>query len=86
MIQLRGFQKENWSERFVLLMEECGELAKSARKAKAMKVDKNSKNHNIAEETADAFMLLLEIANDFGINLEKAFREKEKINKKRSWS
>lgn len=85
MIKLRGFEKETWSQRFVLLMEECGELAKAARKTKEMKVDSKSKHHDLEEETADVFMLLLEIVNDFNIDLEKAFKKKEEINKKRVW-
>jgi NTP pyrophosphatase (non-canonical NTP hydrolase) len=31
------------------------------------------------------FMYLLDICNHFDIDLEKAFREKEEINKKRTW-
>lgn len=34
---------------------------------------------------ADVFIYLLDICNHFDVNLEKAFRDKEEINKKRVW-
>jgi len=81
----RGFEKETIPELFMLFLEECGEMAKAARKIQNIKSDQNSKDYNIAEEVADVFMYLLEICNKHNIDLEKAFREKEKVNKKRVW-
>ena len=81
----RGFDKESVSEKFMLFLEECGELAKAARKTQKIKSDKNSKNFQLSEEMADVFFYLLDICNKFNIDLESAFRKKEEINKKRVW-
>ena len=85
MIKERGFEKETIPELFMLLLEETGELAKAARKHTNIHTDKNSENFEISNEAADIFMYLLDICNHFNIDLEKAFREKEEINKKRTW-
>lgn len=81
----RGFDKESVAEKFMLFLEECGELAKAARKTQNIKSDKNSKNFELSDEMADVFFYLLDICNKFNIDLESAFRKKEEINKKRSW-
>ena len=85
MIKLRGFDRETVPEMFMLLSEECGELAKAVRKQSSIHIDKNSKEYDIGHEAADIFIYLIDICNHFSIDLEKAFREKEKINKKRTW-
>ncbi len=85
MVKERGFDKETVPEMFMLFLEECGELAKAVRKAKGMKTDKNSKRFELEEEVADVFIYFLDICNHVGVDLEKAFRDKEEINKKRSW-
>lgn len=81
----RGFNKETVAEKFMLFLEECGEMAKAARKTQNIKIDKNSKNFQLNEEMADVFFYLLDICNKFNIDLEDAFGKKEEINKKRSW-
>lgn len=87
MVVERGFDKETVPEVFMLFLEECGELAKAARKLEAnVKTDSNSTVHNLEHEAADVFVYLLDICNHFDIDLEKAFREKEEINKQRTWS
>jgi len=85
MIKERGFEKETISEIFMLLMEECGEMSKAARKTQNIHIDKNSKEYHLDHEIADVFMYLLDICNHFDVDLEKAFREKEEINKNRIW-
>ena len=85
MAETRGFSKETIAETFMLLLEECGEFAKSARKTQGIKNDVNSKTHNPALEAADVFIYLLRLCNKLGIDLEQAFREKEDINKQRQW-
>jgi NTP pyrophosphatase (non-canonical NTP hydrolase) len=85
MIIERGFEKETLPELFLLFLEECGELAKAARKTQPIKFDKNSDEFHLNHEVADVFMYLLAICNHFDIDLEKAFREKEEVNKKRHW-
>ena len=85
MVVERGFEKETIPEIFMLLMEECGEMAKAARKERNIHTDKNSEKFHLAHEAADVFIYLLDICNKFDIDLEEAFREKEEINKGRVW-
>ena len=85
LVKERGFDKETVPEMLMLFLEECGEMAKAARKAQKMKTDKNSEQFHFDHEVADVFIYLLDICNHFGVDLEKAFREKEEINKKRFW-
>lgn len=85
MVEERGFNKEDVPSKFMLLLEECGEMAKAARKSAKLHFDKNSEQFDVAHEAADVFIYLLDICNHFGIDLENAFRDKEEINKKRTW-
>ncbi|HUC01428.1 MAG TPA: RS21-C6 protein [Candidatus Paceibacterota bacterium] len=85
MIKERGFEREAIPEIFMLLLEECGEMAKAARKSQNIHTDKNSEKFRIDHEAVDVLVYLLDICNHFDIDLEKAFREKEEINKKRTW-
>jgi len=68
-----------------LLGEEVGELFKAVRKSEGLAVDANSNFTEIGDELSDIFIYLCAIANRKGIDLEKAFREKEEKNKKRIW-
>jgi NTP pyrophosphatase (non-canonical NTP hydrolase) len=43
------------------------------------------KNFELEEEFADVLSYLLDLANYFQIDLEKAFREKEQVNEGRTW-
>ncbi len=82
----RGFEKEDVSQKCLLLGEEIGELFKSVRKRnKITKVDHDSKFGSIDEELADVIILICTIANRFDIDLEQAFRGKEELNKKKVW-
>lgn len=82
----RGFQDENVLQKCLLLGEEIGELYKAIRKKdKVTKVASNSKFSSVDEEFADIIIVMCTIANRLGINLEQAFREKEELNKNRSW-
>ena len=85
MIKERGFDKETIPEIFMMLSEEIGEMAKAARKHTNIKTDNNSRKPELEQEIADVFMYLLDICNYFNVDLEKAFRDKEEINKKRVW-
>ena len=85
LVKERGFDKETVSEMFMLFLEECGEMAKAARKTQKMKTDKNSEQFHFDHEVADVFIYLLDICNHLDVDLEKAFRDKEEINKKRIW-
>lgn len=85
LVVSRGFEKETVAEVFMLLLEEAGEFAKAARKATGVKVDKESRVHDLHEEAADVFWLLIDLCNRLNIDLEKAFREKELKNQSRNW-
>jgi len=85
MVRVRGFEGETISQLFMMLSEETGEMAKAARKHAKIKIDENSDKPELAFEIADVFIYLLAICNYFDIDLEKAFRDKEEINKKRIW-
>ena len=81
----RGFSDQSAIDKCLLLGEEIGELFKAVRKSEGLKIDKTSNFGNISEELADILIYLFSIANRYQIDLEKAFREKEEINKKRVW-
>ncbi|MEK7659740.1 MAG: MazG nucleotide pyrophosphohydrolase domain-containing protein [Patescibacteria group bacterium] len=81
----RGFDQNSVLKRCLLLGEEMGELFKAVRKKENMKVDHHSEFGSLDEELADVIIVLCSVVNYYRIDLEKAFREKEEINKKREW-
>jgi len=85
MVKERGFGKETIPELFLRLSEEVGEMAKASRRCIGMSTDSNSRKPELAQEVADVFIYILAICNYFDVDLEKAFRDKEEINKKRTW-
>jgi NTP pyrophosphatase (non-canonical NTP hydrolase) len=83
----RGFDKQDILQKCLLLGEEVGELYKAIRKSKTnLRIDAKSKNYMIEEELADILIYLCAIANKYDIDLEKAFRDKEEVNKERVWN
>lgn len=81
----RGFEKETVPEVFMLFLEEAGEFAKAARKVTGITTDPESKIHDLHEEAADVFWMLIDLCNRLGVDLEKAFRKKEAKNQTRTW-
>ena len=82
----RGWTKDSPSEKFVLFIEEVGELAKAIKKkADLYKEPAKSRAFALEEEFADVLSYLLDLANSYEIGLEAAFRAKEKINESRVW-
>jgi len=81
----RGFTHQTIIDKCLLLGEEVGELFKAVRKSEGLAVDVNSNFTEIGDELTDIFIYICAIANRKGIDLEKAFREKEEKNKKRIW-
>ncbi len=81
----RGFSSQTIIDKCLLLGEEVGELFKAVRKSEGLLVDTNSNFTEIGDELADILIYVCAIANRKGIDLEVAFREKEKKNKKRVW-
>lgn len=82
----RGFDKSSTNIQTALqLGEEVGELFKAIRKAERMRTDANSNFTSVEEELADVLIFTVALANRYSIDLEKAFRDKEEVNKKREW-
>lgn len=82
----RGWVKDTYSEKFLLFIEEVGELAKGMRKAAGLYEEKaKQKQIELEEEFADVLSYLLDLANCFQVDLETAFRDKEQINQARTW-
>lgn len=81
----RGFGAQSARDVCLVLGEEIGELFKAIRKSEGLKIDKNSTFGSVSHELADILVNVLAIANLYAVDLEKAFREKEEINKDRTW-
>ena len=84
--QERGWTKDSPAEKFVLFIEEVGELAKAMRKAAGLYEEPaKPRDRLLEEEFADVLSYLLDLANCFQVDLEQAFRAKEAINQSRTW-
>jgi len=83
----RGWDKNSPLEIFLLFSEEIGELAKAIRNRINLyhEIGKKYKKNELEHEFADVFSYLLDLANQFDIDLDKAFRDKDEENKKRIW-
>ncbi len=80
----RGFSTDTFH--YCLMMgEEVGELFKAIRKSENQQIAHDSKTGSIKDELADVLIFLCAIANKFGVDLEKAFRDKQEINNNRVW-
>jgi NTP pyrophosphatase (non-canonical NTP hydrolase) len=84
--QERGWTQDSPSQKFVLFIEEVGELAKAMRKHAGL-YEERAKTHDMSleEEFSDVLSYLLDLANLFQVDLEAAFRAKEAINQTRTW-
>lgn len=87
MAQQRGFDKETAQDTLLVMLEECGELAKALRKHIGLKVDhKRLESYGqLSHEMADVLICLIILANKCNIDLYEALEQKEAINKQRSW-
>jgi NTP pyrophosphatase (non-canonical NTP hydrolase) len=84
--QERGWTKDTPAEKFVLFIEEIGELAKAMRKAAGLYEERAKPGQwALEEEFADVLSYLLDLANCFQIDLEAVFRAKEQVNQSRTW-
>lgn len=84
MVVERGFNN-SVEQRFMLLIEEVGELAKASRKHAGMGYANDVRDQDVDAEAADVFIVFLHLCNLLNIDLEQAFRDKEEKNKKRVW-
>ena len=81
----RGWTKDSPSEKFVLFIEEVGELAKEMRKTAGLYAEAaKQRDISLEEEFADVLSYLLDLANCYGVDLEAAFRAKELVNQGRT--
>ena len=82
----RGFDNKDKAFECMLMAEEVGELFSAIRKnMKGGNVGSGSTIGSVKLELADVFIYLCAITNQNDIDLEEAFREKEEINKTRTW-
>lgn len=81
----RGFGGQTALQKCLILGEEVGELFKAVRKEEKMPIGEHSKVGTISEELADVLMYVCTIASYYGVDLEKAFRAKDKVHSKRVW-
>lgn len=84
-IEERGFADESMQDKFILLVEEVGELAKALRPLTGVKTASDSDVLEVTHELADIFWLVAVIANGLGVDLASAIRSKEEKNNKRVW-
>lgn len=86
--QERGFTGSSILEQYLLFTEEVGELAKCIRKTgTSMRTDAAKQyDFDTAGELGDVLILLLSLANRLNVDLEQAFRDKEEVNKRRTWA
>jgi NTP pyrophosphatase (non-canonical NTP hydrolase) len=83
----RGWDKATHLEKFLLFSEEVGELAKAIRNHTKLGIEKGKAPvAKLEEEFADVLNYFLDLANHFDVDLEKAFREKDTVNKNRHWN
>lgn len=83
----RGWDQATDLERFLLLVEEVGELARAMRDRRGLFQEEGSARAqaHVAEEMADVLNYLLDLANRMGVDLEGALRAKEARNETRTW-
>ncbi len=89
--QERGWDKNSNLVILSGLIEELGELTRAMRDYRGEyeqegKESKKGQKHHLEAEFADVLNYLLDLANYFDIDLEKAYREKREINQTRKWS
>ena len=98
-VAARGWNRASELEIFLLFSEEVGEFAKAFRRFRRLfaervtedrsadcdSVDLGPAREEMAEELADVFSYLLDLAGRLEIDLEQAFIAKEKLNRQRDW-
>ena len=80
--------ERNWqtpaSDVLIHMVEELGEVARNVLKMKNYGGQHTSDaNHNMGEELADVFYLLLKLSNESNVDLVEAFSQKMEKNSKR---
>jgi NTP pyrophosphatase (non-canonical NTP hydrolase) len=84
--KMRGFRDDK-KNALIFLFNEVGELGQAIAKTWGNEETLSDEaRKNISFEMADIFIFLLDLANQYGLSLEEAFRKKEEVNKRRTWS
>jgi NTP pyrophosphatase (non-canonical NTP hydrolase) len=87
MAAVRGFDAETPEQVLILLVEEVGELAKAMRARLGLLMSAGDRSEkSIRLELADCLIYVLHMANQTGVRLISAFKEKERLNSKIKWS
>ena len=60
-------------------------MAKAIRKEEGIPVGRHSRIGTVSEELADVLMYVCTIASYYGVDLEAAFRAKDKVHSRRVW-
>jgi NTP pyrophosphatase (non-canonical NTP hydrolase) len=86
----RGWDKNSNLVILSGLVEELGELTRAMRDYRGEweqgdKESKKGQKEHLEHEFADVLNYLLDLANYFDVDLEKAYREKWKLNETRKW-
>ena len=81
----RGFDDETVSQKFMLLLEEAGEFAQAAREKANLAQASDATAEELEDAAADVFTILLDICNHVGLDLDKAFINREHKNQTRTW-
>jgi len=81
----RGFAQETLSDKFLLLAEQLGKLARASRKLAGIKTDPKSPKFKAEHQAANMLFVLLDICNQMGVDLEGAFNRREQKNERRVW-
>ena len=81
-IRGKDYDPERIGDYFLKLVEEVGELSKAIQTGKLWH-HPSSIQGTIDEELWDVMYYTIALANCYGIDLEEAIREKEKLNQKR---
>ncbi|MGF7229062.1 MAG: MazG nucleotide pyrophosphohydrolase domain-containing protein [Candidatus Saccharibacteria bacterium] len=81
----RGWDKRTITEKMLFMTEEVGEVAKAIRKELGFDGKKPETIDHLAEELVDVLNYVLDIANNYDIDLESAFRAKWTKNATRTW-
>jgi len=83
--KIRNF-KDDKKNALILLFTEVGELGQVITKNWGNEEISDEIRTAISFEMADIFIFLLDLANQYNLSLEEAFRKKEEINKNRIWN
>lgn len=85
------WNKNSDEKTFLMLAEEVGELAKAVRKALGVSTEVGKEQTpeqiqgNLQEELADCLIYIMDLANRFNVDLEKAYLQKIAVNYGRAW-